>query len=229
MAVETEPKNAGRRVITQAQAEAIQAKAHPEVAPAPPRRFKIKVSRREALAYAFAASTALLLGVEAAGLTAPDPERDPLLKTVVPPDLAAAIPGGFAYPRFKAGQFGGKFTLTKKATEYTLTDDPDLNSNGKFYATKVDKDPGTDQNPKPDNSTGHMIAIYQVCTHLGCLIPYVQSEKRFICPCHGSTFERYSQWVRGPAGRNLDQFLVTVGSDSSIIVDTGTKLTGKTH
>ncbi|GAC1535800.1 MAG: hypothetical protein NVS4B8_01630 [Herpetosiphon sp.] len=228
MAVDTEPKNAGRRVITQAQADAIQTKAHPEGPAAPKRRIRVKVSRREALSYALAASTALLLGVEAAGLTGPDPERDPLLKDVVPPDVAKVIPGGFAYPRFKAGEFGGKFSLTKKASEYGIDQDPDLNSNGKFYVVKVTKEPGTAQKPAP-KSDEHIISIYQVCTHLGCLIPFVSSEKRFICPCHGSTFERNSQYVRGPAGRNLDQFAVAVGSDGGIVVDTGTRLTGVSH
>lgn len=225
MAVETEPKNAGRRVITQSQAEAIQARAVPG-GPAPaPRAMRRKVTRREAFVYALAASTALSLGVQAAGMTAPDPERDPLLKSFVPEEAQRVIPGGFAYPRFKAGEFGGKFALTRKVTDYTLNDDPELNSNGKFFVTKVTADPGTVENPTPPSSE-HMIAMYQVCTHLGCLIPYIQSEKRFICPCHGSTFERNSDYVQGPAGRNLDQFVVEVGADGSIAVDTGTRLTG---
>lgn len=233
MAIDTEPKNAGRRVITQAQAEAIQAKAHPDQPASAPRRLKIKISRREALAYAFAGSTALYLGVAAAGMTSPDPERDPLLKEIVPPEVAKAVPGGFAYPRFKAGEFGGKFVLGRKASEYTVEQDPDLNSNGKFYAVKVKGktdvgDPGTVQNPTP-NTSEQVIAVYQVCTHLGCLIPYIQSEKRFICPCHGSTFERTSKYVRGPAGRNLDQFAIETADDGTISVDTGTRLSGIAH
>lgn len=224
MAVDTEPKNAGRRVITQAQAEAIQAKAHPDALPAPPRRTRVKVTRREALAYAFAGSTALLIGVELAGLTAPDPERDKLLKEIVPAEAQKVIPGGFAYPRFKAGEFGGKFTLQKKAADYTVDDDPDLNASGKFYAVKVATDPGTQEEDARNNN---VIAVYQVCTHLGCLIPYIQSEKRYICPCHGSTFERNSAYVRGPAGRNLDQFEVELDADGNVVVNTGRRLTGK--
>ncbi len=231
MAVETEPTNAGRRVITQAQAEAIQAKAHPD-APAPPARpTRVKPNRREVLAYAFAASTALLLGVEVGGLTFPDPGNDPLMKSLFPKEAQADVPGGFAYPRFKAGEFGGKFTITKKASEYTLTDDPDLNPGGKFYVVKV-KGTGVEGNPGSDKtkpqSGEEIIAVYQVCTHLGCLIPYIQSEKRYICPCHGSTFERTSKYVRGPASRNLDQFAVDV-KDDVITVDTGSKLQGITH
>lgn len=227
MATENEPRNAGRRVITQEEADAIQAKARPD---APPivRRSRIKITRREALVYALAGSTALYLGTTAATMTAPDPERDPLLKSITPPDVQAAVPGGFAYPRFRAGEFGGKFILSQPATAYTLEQPPDLNPAGKFYVTKVTTEPGTVENPTPPTSE-HIIAIYQVCTHLGCLIPFIQSENRFICPCHGSTFERTSQYVRGPAGRNLDQFVTEVDANGQITVDTGAKRTGRAH
>ncbi len=223
MATESEPRNAGRRVITQEEADAIQAKARPD-APPPVRKSRIKITRREALVYALAGSTALYLGTGVAAMTAPDPEVDPLLKQLVPEPAARVIPGGFAYPRFRAGEFGGQFVLTRPADQYTLDEPPELNSNGKFYVAKVEDNPGTVGNPPQPGE--EIIAIYQVCTHLGCLIPYIQSENRFICPCHGSTFERTSSYVRGPAGRNLDQFLVEVDQQGTITVDTGTRLTG---
>ena len=223
MATQTEPRNAGRRVITQEEADAIQAKARPDQ-PAPVRRSRIKITRREALVYAFAGATALYLGTGVAAMTAPDPEVDPLLKSLVPEPVAQVIPGGFAYPRFRAGEFGGQFVLTRTADQYTLDQPPELNSNGKFYVAKVTDNPGASGQPAKGGE--EIIAIYQVCTHLGCLIPFIQSENRFICPCHGSTFERTSAYVRGPAGRNLDQFVVEVDQAGAITVDTGAKLTG---
>ena len=225
MATETEPRNAGRRVITQEEADAIQAKARPDAPPPPPRKSRITITRREALVYALAGSTALLLGTEVAAMTAPDPQRDPMLKSILPPDVQQAVPGGFAYPRFREGEFGGQFVLTQKADAYNLEQPPELNPSGKFYVAKVEQNPGTVQNPTPP-AVEEMIAIYQVCTHLGCLIPFIQSENRFICPCHGSTFERNSKYVRGPAGRSLDQFVIDVAADGTITVDTGTRLTG---
>src|SRR5688572_6086671 len=124
MATETQPRNAGRRVITQEEADAIQAKARPEAPPAPrPPRYKI--TRREALAYALAGSTALLLAVEVATMTAPDPETDPLLGMLVPEEAAELIPGGFAYPRFREGEFGGQFVVQRTANQYTLDEPPD--------------------------------------------------------------------------------------------------------
>jgi Rieske Fe-S protein len=72
------------------------------------------------------------------------------------------------------------------------------------------------------------LALYQVCPHLGCLVPYIASEKRFICPCHGSTYERNSQYVRGPAPRSMDQFRVMVANDTAV-VNTGQRVFGQVH
>lgn len=229
MAVESEPRNAGRRIITQEEAEAIAAKARPDAPPPPPRKTRLKVTRREALVYALAGSTALVLATGGAALANPDPNNDPFLSSITPDEVKKYVPGGFAYPRFKEGEFGGKFTLAKKVADYTTSQPPDLNSNGKFYIVKVDKGVPVGTGEVPAEKQQGLEAIYQVCTHLGCLIPFQQAENRFICPCHGSTFERTSQYVRGPAPRNLDQFEVAVGGDGTIIVNTGRRLTGKTR
>ncbi len=224
MSTGTEPRNAGRRIITQDEAEAIAAKARPEAPPPPPRRLRIRLTRREALVYALAGSGALALATGTAVLTQPDPSVDPLLSSITPDVVKENIPGGFAYPRFREGEFGGIFTLTRKADEYTTDEPPELNPTGKFYVVKTDQ-PVPVQGDEMLTQEGIM-AIYQVCTHLGCLIPFQRAENRFICPCHGSTFERNSQYVRGPATRNLDQFVIEVGQDGTIIVNTGQRRAG---
>lgn len=229
-----EPRNAGRRVIPQAEAEAIAAKSgvrRPALAIA--KTGGLGVNRREFLAYAMAASGALLTAGSLVFITAPDPAADPMLsqtlsfaaqKNATGEDIYP-VAGGFAYPRIKAGTFGGKFILTKKASEYTVDDPPELNADGKFYIVKVK--PDSPIQPAEANEA-NLMAIYQVCTHLGCLIPYIASEKRFICPCHGSTFERDSLYVRGPAPRNLDQFPIQVTNDVAI-VNTGQRKSGAIH
>ena len=64
-------------------------------------------------------------------------------------------------------------------------------------------------------------AIFKVCTHLGCIYDWKPNENRFICPCHGSTFERDGVFVKGPAPRNLDQFVIrTYDSGGNIIEET---------
>ncbi len=229
-------RNAGRRVIAQHEAQAIAAKAgvHPPLPATVPR---VGINRREFLAYAMAASGALLAAGAVVTLTMPDPSADPLLGQLIPHttnpqagDKYYPVSGGYAYPRITAGSFGGKFTLDQKANAFTVNDDPLLVPDGKFYVVKVA--PNDLIQPVPDedgqiNGTGIM-AIYQVCVHLGCLVPYIPTEKLFICPCHGSTYQRDSQYVRGPAPRNLDQFRVQV-VNGTVIVNTGQRVLGTPH
>ena len=233
-----EQRNAGRRVISQADADAIAAKSGvARLVRAVVKRDPL-ATRREFLAIAMAASTALLTAGGLLFITSPDPKDDPLLGPLlgftasVDPttgDKTYPVAGGFAYPRIKANTFGGKFTLDAKASSFKVDDPPQLNADGKFFVVKV----APDSNVKPAPfegvaNTENIMAIYQVCVHLGCLVPYIPSETRFICPCHGSTYERNSQYVRGPAPRNLDQFPVKVVNDT-IIVDTGKRQFGQVH
>ncbi|MGH2541976.1 MAG: ubiquinol-cytochrome c reductase iron-sulfur subunit [Ardenticatenaceae bacterium] len=101
----------------------------------------------------------------------------------------------FALPRFKAGEFGGVFTVG--ATDsLPPTDAPPLAYNdGKFWLV---------------NTEEGVLALYRVCTHLGCLYAWQDSQTRFICPCHGSQFQRGGNFIQGPAPRSLDAFNVKV-------------------
>lgn len=105
-----------------------------------------------------------------------------------------AVAYHFTFPRFKAGEFGGTFSVSAKDLP-ELTANPLANDKGKFWVVNTDQG---------------VLALYKVCTHLGCIYDWKPTENRFICPCHGSTFEKNGVWVRGPAPRNLDRFIVTV-------------------
>jgi cytochrome b6-f complex iron-sulfur subunit len=232
-----EQRNAGRRVITQADAEAIAAKSGVQKTPVGKAKGT-RINRREILSIAMAASAGLLTAGGLVFITAPDPAGDPLLGALVPPASVDPntnvknypVAGGFAYPRIKENTFGGRFTLDKKASDFKVDDDPFLLADGKFFVVKVAPDatvkPVADENGSVNAES--IMAIYQVCVHLGCLVPYIPSEKRFICPCHGSTYERDTRYVRGPAPRNLDQFPVTVVNDT-IVVNTGRREFGLPH
>jgi cytochrome b6-f complex iron-sulfur subunit len=234
-----EQRNAGRRVISQADAEAIAAKSGVTRPASAARPKGVGINRRELLAIAMAGSAALLTVGGLVFVTAPDPSADPflgpLLKFTAGVDPETQEPlypvaGGFAYPRIKANTFGGRFTLDKKASEFTVDDDPFLMADGKFFIVKVPPDASVQPVKNEDNVVNPegIMAIYQVCVHLGCLVPYIASEKRFICPCHGSTYERDSKYVRGPAPRDLDQFPVRIVNDT-IIVNTGVRSFGQPH
>jgi Rieske Fe-S protein len=67
---------------------------------------------------------------------------------------------------------------------------------------------------------GSFIAYWQKCTHLGCSVPWVESEKQFHCPCHGSLFNKKGEVTGGPAPRPLDIFPVKI-QNGEVFVDTG--------
>lgn len=57
---------------------------------------------------------------------------------------------------------------------------------------------------------GSFIALSRVCTHLGCAVPWDEKAQSFVCPCHGSTFDRTGQAIKSPASRPLDYFPIRI-------------------
>ena len=43
-----------------------------------------------------------------------------------------------------------------------------------------------------------------VCPHLGCAVRWVDSENKFICPCHSGTFSATGEYISGPPPRSMD-------------------------
>ncbi len=116
----------------------------------------------------------------------------------------------FAFPRFKAGEFGGVFTLGKAGDILPKPDDPPLhNQDGKFWLSNVN---------------GAIIALYDVCVHLGCLYQWQPVTGRFECPCHGSKYKKDGTYIEGPAPRSLDRMVMTfVGGNNQPIAQTDAK------
>ena len=118
----------------------------------------------------------------------------------------------FMYPRFRAGEFGGTFYIGPESALPASDAPPVPFTDGKFWLVTLE-----DQQPK---------ALYMVCTHLGCLYKWAESNFRFECPCHGSKFSHDGFYIEGPAPRSLDSFPVTV-EDGIVAVNTGKKITGE--
>jgi cytochrome b6-f complex iron-sulfur subunit len=76
-----------------------------------------------------------------------------------------------------------------------------------------------------DDSNG-LFALFQKCVHLGCRVPWCQTSQWFECPCHGSKYNRWGEWMGGPAPRGLDRFPATINEAGNLVVSTGTVLTG---
>jgi cytochrome b6-f complex iron-sulfur subunit len=138
----------------------------------------------------------------------------------------------YALPRFKAGEFGGTFSVSASSLPKP-GDAPLANQEGRFWLSNTDQG---------------VYAIYKVCTHLGCLYGWQPLTKRFECPCHGSKFQLNGTYIEGPAPRSLDRFVVRVQDASgkvvaqtdanggpvpvadpnaTLLVDTGKKIEGK--
>jgi len=57
---------------------------------------------------------------------------------------------------------------------------------------------------------GGFLALVRGCTHLGCTVPWVVDESRFICPCHSSAFDIRGEVLGVPAPRPLDLYTVRI-------------------
>jgi cytochrome b6-f complex iron-sulfur subunit len=104
----------------------------------------------------------------------------------------------FALPRFKEGEFGGTFTFTGEDVP-EIGDAPTNIPSGRFWLSRLQDD--------------SFVALYGVCTHLGCLPKWVETNTRFECPCHGSKYELNGKYIEGPAPRSLDRFKTTITFD----------------
>jgi len=61
---------------------------------------------------------------------------------------------------------------------------------GRFYLARIE--------------SGGFLAINRKCTHLGCTVPWIASEGKFVCPCHASAFDITGEVINPPAPRALD-------------------------
>ena len=142
----------------------------------------------------------------------------------------------FALPRFGVGEFGGTFQLgTAGDAVPPTTAPPASNTPARGWITQTDSG---------------VLALYNVCPHLGCLYGWQPVTNRFECPCHGSKYQKDGTYVEGPAPRSLDRFVIrftdpsgTVlaetnaqgdplpipSPDALMVVDTGKLILGKPH
>ena len=68
-----------------------------------------------------------------------------------------------------------------------------------------------------------------VCTHLGCVVPWNNSEDKFICPCHGSQYDNTGKVVRGPAPLSLALANAVVTEDDTIALTPWTETDFRTN
>lgn len=116
----------------------------------------------------------------------------------------------FLIPRFKEGEFGGKFVLP--IDQLPGINEPPLNyPDGRFWLVNVDSEQPNELFARAEDEPNPLqgaLAIYKVCTHLGCIYAWTPSNNRFECPCHGSKYRLDGRRIESPAQRTLDRFLL---------------------
>jgi Rieske Fe-S protein len=70
---------------------------------------------------------------------------------------------------------------------------------------------------------GGFLALSRKCTHLGCTVPWVSEEKKFVCPCHSSAFDIRGEVISPPAPRALEIYQVFI-ENNIVKVDTGKQI-----
>jgi len=76
---------------------------------------------------------------------------------------------------------------------------------GKFYLARLED--------------GGFLALSRKCTHLGCTVPWLSKEMKFVCPCHASVYDIRGEVVSAPAPRPLDLHHVFI-ENNIVKVDT---------
>jgi cytochrome b6-f complex iron-sulfur subunit len=147
---------------------------------------------------------------------------------------SAVLTYQFAMPRLAPGEFGGPIDVGSVDDMAPVGSDPEPFNRAKFWWVVTE---------------GGALALYKVCTHLGCIFKWNHEEYKFICPCHGSQFQRNGTYIQGPAPRSLDRFVITaydkndevvattppdggpvkIPAGSRLVVDTGQVIVGQRH
>lgn len=60
-------------------------------------------------------------------------------------------------------------------------------------------------------------AFSPVCTHLGCTVEIAGAH--LVCPCHGSTYDRSGQVLRGPAAQPLREYPVIATAAGELVIE----------
>lgn len=64
---------------------------------------------------------------------------------------------------------------------------------------------------------GSYIALSAVCTHLGCIVKWVDERGEFLCPCHGGRFSNDGQVLGGPPPKALETYQVNIDGEDLVV------------
>ena len=165
-------------------------------------------------------------------------------KPTLPPKPAAAKPAAkapgrrsfllswvfWAWATFSASMLGMVLGTVRFLFPNVLSEPPssfkagDIND---YEENKVDdkfKDQGAWVIRARDERNRDIIyALSTTCTHLGCNPNWLEGEKKFKCPCHGSGFKISGVNFEGPAPRPLERYAIKKTDEGQLVVDKSRK------
>ena len=60
------------------------------------------------------------------------------------------------------------------------------------------------------NTPADFDCFWTICTHASCFVQYREPQEEFVCPCHGSVFNKTGAVLQGPAAAPLEHKQVEV-------------------
>lgn len=121
-----------------------------------------------------------------------------------------------------AAAAGGLLSLVLRYLYPNVNFEPEMD----FVAGVVDDyDKGVDERWKNKfgvwmvKMDGRLVALSNICTHLGCIPNWLPAELKFKCPCHGSGYYMSGINFEGPAPRPLERYKISINTDGKIVVD----------
>jgi cytochrome b6-f complex iron-sulfur subunit len=70
-----------------------------------------------------------------------------------------------------------------------------------------------------ENGQDRLVALSTVCTHLGCTPNWLEAERKYKCPCHGSGYYIDGVNFEGPTPRPLERHRIFIDPAGNIVVD----------
>lgn len=122
---------------------------------------------------------------------------------------------------FTAG-VGGLLTLAFRFSYPNVNFDPEMDFVAGLpadYASGVDERWKNAYGVWMVKQEGKLVALSNICTHLGCIPTWLPGELKFKCPCHGSGYYMSGINFEGPAPRPLERYKVSLLPDGKIKVD----------
>ena len=121
--------------------------------------------------------------------------------------FSAVLAAAFGWPvfRFLAPQDRGDVVLARVAKKEVPV--------GGAHFFSFQQRPAVLLQPK----AGEFLALSAVCTHLGCIVKWVDDKGEFLCPCHGGRFSSDGTVLGGPPPTPLESFPVALEGDQVLV------------